>query len=138
MGEERRQILEMLTEGKISTDEAERLLGALDGESKQAPAAEPRKAGPKYLRVLVDDRSKADPTQVNVRVPILLLRAGVRLAALISPPALEKASDELRRSGVQIDLTRLTLADIDELVEHLDEMTIDVDEPNTKVRVFCE
>jgi hypothetical protein len=137
MGEERRQILEMLAEGKINTEEAERLLGALESESAPAPG-EPRKTSPKYLRVLVDDRSNGEPVTVNVRVPIKLLRAGVRLAALIPPKALDKASIEINRSGVPIDLSRLKLEDIDELVDHLGDMTVEVDEANTKVRVFCE
>jgi hypothetical protein len=136
MGEERRQILEMLAEGKINTEEAERLLSALEGEGVPS-SSEPRKA-PKYLRVLVDDRSKGEPAHVNVRVPIRLLRAGVRLAALIPPQALDRVSDEIHRSGAPIDLTRLKIEDVDDLVEHLGELTIDVDEPNTKVRVFCE
>ncbi|HEY7224857.1 MAG TPA: hypothetical protein VH561_14875 [Micromonosporaceae bacterium] len=138
MGEQRRQILEMLAEGKISADEAERLIGALEGEGGVATASEPRKSGPKYLRVLVDDQSNGEPTQVNVRVPIRLLRAGVRLAGLIPQQALEKANDEIRRSGVPIDLTRLKPEDIDELVDSLEELTVDVNEANTKVRVFAE
>ena len=27
---------------------------------------------------------------------------------------------------------------LEELVDHLDELTVDVDDKNTKVRVFCE
>ena len=38
MTEERRQILEMLAEGKISADEADRLIGALGGSSATATA----------------------------------------------------------------------------------------------------
>jgi hypothetical protein len=138
MGEERRQILSMLAEGKISADEAERLLDAVDREAPPSDGGEVRKSRPKFLRVLVDDQSDGASTKVNVRVPIKLLRAGVRLAALVPPQALERASDEIRRSGMQIDLTRLKVEDIDELVDNLDEMTVDVDDANTKVRIFAE
>jgi polyhydroxyalkanoate synthesis regulator phasin len=138
MGEERRQILEMLAEGKITSEEAERLLDALEREAPPAEGAETRKARPKYLRVLVDDSSEGTFTKVNVRVPIKLLRAGVRLAALVPPQALDRASVEIRRSGMQIDLARLKAEDIDELVESLDEVSIDVDDAKTKVRVFAE
>ncbi|MEK8105747.1 hypothetical protein NKG94_12490 [Micromonospora sp. M12] len=37
----------------------------------------------KYLRVLVDATDNGEPSRVNVRVPLQLLRAGVRLAALV-------------------------------------------------------
>ena len=138
MGEERRQILEMLAEGKITSDEAERLLDAVDREAPPAESGEPRKARPKYLRVLVDDSSEGEPTKVNVRVPIKLLRAGVRLAALIPPQALDRASEQIRRSGMEIDLARLKVEDIDELIDSLDEVSVDVDDTNTKIRVFAE
>jgi hypothetical protein len=138
MGEERRQILEMLAEGKISSEEAGRLLDAVDREAPTVEGGEVRRTRPKFLRVLVDDRSDGGSTKVNVRVPIKLLRAGVRLAALVPAQALERASDEARRSGIGIDLTQLKAEDIDELIDNLDEMTIDVDDSNTKVRIFAE
>jgi hypothetical protein len=137
MNEQRRKILEMLGQGKISADEAERLIDALDRE--QAPVT--TKTRPKYLRVVVDvdEGTGGDkPSKVNVRVPLKLLRAGVRLASLIPPQALTQANAELSKSGVPIDLTRLKPEDIEALVEELDDVTIDVDQPDAKVKVFCE
>src|SRR5579859_1304103 len=67
MNENRRQILEMLAAGKITADEAERLMAALDPEGAAASAGGSSssgngtgaksggtKANPKYLRVLVE------------------------------------------------------------------------------------
>ena len=137
MSEQRRQILAMLAEGKISTDEAERLIAALERDA--APPAEPADGRrPKFLRVVVDDRSDSEPATVNVRVPIQLLRAGVRLASLIPPQALGQANEQLRRSGVPIDLTQLKPEHIEELIEHLGDLTVDVEQSDQKVRVFCE
>jgi hypothetical protein len=143
MNEQRRQILEMLAEGKITADEAERLIDALEREQPESPpGAAPRpKPRPKYLRVVVnsaDDSGGDGPSRVNVRVPIQLLRAGVRLTSLIPPQALTKANAELNKSGVPIDLTQLKPQHIEELIEHLDELTVDVDQPDAKVQVFCE
>src|SRR5215831_20563556 len=141
MSEQRRQILAMLAEGKITADEAERLITALERDRTDtgSASAQPRPAGrPKYLRVVVDDRSGVEPTKVNVRVPLQLLRAGVRLASLIPPKALDQANDELRRSGMPIDLTQLKPEHIEELIEHLGDLTVDVEEPDSKVHVFCE
>ncbi len=45
MDESRRKVLDMLAEGKISVDEAERLLAALE-----RPPTTARRAGPKYGR----------------------------------------------------------------------------------------
>ena len=143
MNEQRRQILEMLAEGKITAAEAEQLMDALDREQPEpAAVAAPRpKTRPKYLRVLVDSAEGGDsdgPVRINVRVPLQLLHAGVRLTSLIPPQALAHVNAELGKSGVPIDLTQLKPQHIEDLVEQLDELTVDVDQTDTKVKVFCE
>jgi hypothetical protein len=86
-----------------------------------------------------EDESGGDgPSRVNVRVPLQLLRAGVRLTSLIPPQALTQVNAELTRSGVPIDLTQLKPQHIEELIEQLDVLTVDVDQPDTNVQVFCE
>ena len=142
MNENRRQILDMLATGKITADEAERLLGALERSaatiagSATEPALKPR---PKYLRVLVEDSSRqGNPTQVNVRVPMQLLRAGVRLASLIPVDAQHHVDTALHSHGVKIDLSQLKPENLEELVDQLSDLTVDVDDEKAKVRVFCE
>ena len=143
MNEQRKEILQMLAEGKVTAEEADQLIAALDRD-QPAPAVpgadvQPKaKAKPKYLRVMVDAEEDGTPSRVNVRVPLQLLRAGVRLAALIPPEALGEVNAGLSRSGVPIDLTQLKPEQLEELIEHLEEMTVEVDQPDTKVRVFCE
>ncbi|NMO49881.1 DUF2089 domain-containing protein [Actinoplanes sp. TBRC 11911] len=141
MNEDRRQILQMLANGKITADEAEQLIDAL---GREQPAAPPGVAGqakprPKYLRVLVEDNSGGEESgRINIRVPLQLLRAGVRLTSLVPPQALTKLNAQLDKSGVPIDLTQLKPQDIEELIEQLDELTVDVDDAASKVKVFCE
>jgi len=143
MNEDRRQVLEMLAEGKITVVEAEQLIDALEREQPESPpGAAPRpKPRPKYLRIVVnseDDAGGDGPSRVNIRVPLQLLRAGVRLTSLIPPQALTQVNTKLHELGVPIDLTQLKPQHIEELVEQLDEFTVDVDQPDTKVQVFCE
>ncbi|SDC98413.1 SHOCT-like domain-containing protein [Glycomyces harbinensis] len=140
MNEQRRQILQMLAENKITADEAERLLSAVEREPADAPAgAGPRKAKARYLRVIVhSEEDPSGPSQVNVRVPLKLLRAGVRLTSLIPPVAITRANAELEKAGFPIDLSELKPQHLDDLVEALDELTVDVDDPRNKVQVFCE
>lgn len=38
----------------------------------------------------------------------------------------------------RIDLTQLKLQHLEELIEHLDDLTVDLDDPDSKVQVFCE
>jgi len=158
MNENRRQILELLAAGKITASEAEQLLAALEPDSnvgartftstvagsKTAQEAN-EKNHAKYLRVLVE----ADPsmtglkgsTTVNVRVPMQLLRAGVRLASLIPAQAHEQLDEALNRHGVPLTLSQIKPENLEELIDHLEDLTVDVDGKegnNTRVRVFCE
>ena len=158
MNENRRQILEMLAAGKINTDEAERLLAALEPDSA-ATAGEFKgsfagsgagkdaavKTHAKYLRVLVEADEEMTgmkgPTTVNVRVPMQLLRAGVRLASLIPAHAHEHLDEALSSHGVPLTLSQIKPENLEELIDHLEDLTVDVDGKNgnaTKVRVFCE
>jgi hypothetical protein len=158
MNENRRQILEMLAAGKITADEAERLLAALDpaGSSGEfgGSASTGKGAGPggatvktraKYLRVLVEaDESSTGmkgTTTVNVRVPMQLLRAGVRLASLIPQQAHGQLDDALSKHGVPITLSQIKPENLEEIIDQLEDLTVDVDGKDgnqTKVRVFCE
>ena len=146
MSEERRQILEMLSSGKVNAEEAERLLDAIDRD-KLAPVATTAVAESRtrarYLRIQVQANDGDDgPVMVNVRVPIQLLRAGVKLASVIPPQAQGHVNEALREHGVPVDLSKLRPEDLDELIEHLQDLTIDVDQSGdkeqVKVRIYSE
>ncbi|MBV8681699.1 MAG: hypothetical protein JO111_02410 [Caulobacteraceae bacterium] len=138
MSEGRRRILAMLAEGKITTEEAERLLAALDhGIPAAAPEAERKR---RYLRVEVDshDEGRNSPTRVNIRVPMNFLRAGVRLASVIPPAARDKVNEAMARNGIPFDVDQLKPDTLEALIEQLGEFLIDVDEKDSKVRIYCE
>ena len=94
----------------------------------------PRKPGDpskiKWLLVHVDGN---DGDKVNVRVPINLIRTGIKLGAILP----SGASERIQASG--IDLNDLaTLAD-EELVEALADLQVDVNsEDGDVVRIYCE
>lgn len=139
MNERRKEVLEMLAAGKITADEAERLIAALEREPSGA-AATSEKSKPKYLRVVVDagPNAKGNAPKVNVRVPMQLLRAGVKLASLIPQQAQTHVNDALREKGLTVDLSQLKPENLEELVDGLSDMRIDVDDKDAKVTVFCE
>jgi len=141
MSENRRQILEMLSQGKITAAEAERLISALEREpSGSGSSGETRRNDPlKYLRVVVDAVDEHEgPTKVNVRVPIQLLRAGVKLTSIIPPRARNEVNEALRREGIDVDIGKLTPESLEEVVEQLRDLQVDVDHEKAKVRIFCE
>jgi len=140
VNENRKQILQMLSEGKITPDEAERLIAALEN----APSATaPRTGAPKYIRVLVEAEEEGggeELTKVNIRVPILLLRAGVKFASLMPQEARSHVNDALREKGMTFDINQLKPENLDELIDNLQDLSIDIDKKNrrAKVKVFCE
>ena len=159
MNESRRQILNMLAEHKITAEEAERLLAALEASGSSVPGgfrpssntgngtpAEAPRIRAKYLRVLVEGEpgagSKNGPVSVNIRVPMQLLRAGVRLASLIPVQAHQHFDEAMSKQGIPLTLSQIRPENLEELVDSLDELTVDVaakeSDSNVKVKVFSE
>jgi DNA-directed RNA polymerase subunit F len=136
MSEERRKILEMLSSGKIAVEEAERLLNALEGgdaQLRENPSSKLR-----YLRVLVEpDAANERDERVNIRVPLKLIRAGLKWASFIPKEAQSRVNEALTEKGIDVDFSRLKPEDLDEIIEQLNDLTIDV-EGKEKVRIFCE
>ncbi len=138
MSEERKKVLEMLAAGKINAEEAERLLDKLgNNASNAAPAAEPSQsspapgpANPKYLRIVVDQPGR---DQVNVRVPLSLVRSGRGLLAIMP----KHVNERLAEYG--INAGSFTTMNLNDLNLNLRELNIDVDKGDgKKVKIFCE
>jgi hypothetical protein len=157
MGESQKKILEMLAQGKISVDDAHRLLSAIGaeegGHTGQETAGNLGKkflSSHKYLRVTVTPPEggtegkgslfqDGNVGRVNVRVPMSLVRAGIKLTSLIPPDALDKANNALHEKGINFDVRNIKPGDVEELVEALGDMEIDVEGgKGEKVKVFVE
>jgi hypothetical protein len=145
MSEDRSRILNLLAGGKITAEEAERLLDALEARTGAAtaptgPAIQgdpgPLSAAlPKYLYVKV---LAANGDNVDVKIPIALVRSGLKLTSLIPPQAIDQINDSMSQHGMSVDLSNFKPEDIDELVGALREMEVNVDAKNgDTVRVYC-
>jgi hypothetical protein len=149
MSEDRARILNMLAGGKITAEEAENLLDALDSNrpEKTAVAGSARsvfkgdptpllEALPKFLHVKVDGDAGE---KVDVKVPLALVRSGLKLTSLIPPQAMEQITSQMADKGMSIDFSNFKPEDIDELIEALREMEINIDgKDGEKVRVYAE
>ncbi len=146
MSEDRRKILHMLGEGKITAEEAEQLLAALETPHAAPGAAvggsERVDRAPKYLRVMVEkpQNGSLNSKNVNIRVPLQLLRAGVKLQGLLPPEARSKLNAALARKGVDFDLNQMKGEGIEAFIETLRQTSIDIDadDGRARVKVFCE
>jgi len=139
MNEERKKILEMLADGKISVEEAEKLLSVISESSGETSEGEKTdKARLKYLRVIVEPGPGSENSErVNVRVPIKLIRAGIKFASLLPKDVQGKVDNALKESGISLDFSQIKEENMEEIVESLRDLTVDV-EGKERVRVFCE
>ena len=146
MSENRKRILEMLAEKKITVEEAERLLSlaGAEAEGTELPRGEasPKKSL-KYLRVVVEPGTEGDSfgaaERVNIRVPVSLIRAGMKLTALIPGHAADEVNRHLKEEGLDFDLRNIKPADIEELIDSLGDLEVNVDGARgEKVHVFVE
>ncbi len=143
MSQERDRILDLLAAGKITAEEAGRLLDAVQARAGQepeeapAPVATKTSSGtsPKFLYVKVLS-TKGD--NVNVKIPLSLVRAGLKLTSLIPPQAMEQIDKTMAEKGMSFDLKNMKPEDLEELMDSLREMEINVDAANgDNVRVYA-
>jgi hypothetical protein len=100
--EERLKILTLVQEGKLTAEQAAHLIEALEGpRQKVTPgsvpaAAEPvsQSRTPRWFRVQVTD-TNTGKTRVNVRLPINLVHAGLKMGARFSPEVQGLNQDQL-------------------------------------------
>jgi len=133
----------MLAQGKITVEEAERLLSLVDqpagADSGSTETSEARKSAPKYLRVVIGDIDDPQSKHVNIRVPMALFRAGVRLASVLPSDATSKINEKLKEKGIPIDLGKIKGEDLEDLVNSLSDFQVDVQgEGKEKVRIYVE
>ncbi|MCI0713951.1 MAG: hypothetical protein L0154_27590 [Chloroflexi bacterium] len=91
--EERIRILSMLQEGKITAEEANRLLSAL-GQAGGGGSGNVSRRNPNHLRVQVID-TRSGKTKVRVNVPMSIVNMGFKLGARFIPSDADIDMEEL-------------------------------------------
>ena len=126
MSEEKRIILEMLKEGKISVEEAEQLLEkANPSESFDETKRIKKPNSKKFLRVRVTEEDKV---KANVNIPIALAEVGLNLIP----------KSKLKVDGKQINMDQI-LKLIEEGTEgELVNIDAEDDGKNYKVNIFID
>jgi hypothetical protein len=140
----------MLAQGKVTVDEADRLLKALGGAQAKAETTasdESRSAKPSWFRINIhkpanDQRQAKD---VNIRVPVSVMKGGMRLGAIIGSFAGERAARRMRERGIDLDLSaingdlsRLNGPEFEQFLKSLDDVCFEIDDGKSQVRITCE
>jgi hypothetical protein len=142
VSDETRRVLDLLAQGKISAEEADQLLRAI-GAREPDVSSKPDDAGrpaARWVRINVHKPAKdgSRDKDVNIRVPIAIVRSGMRLGALIPGIAGERVAARLRERGLDVDFSKLDPAAIDAILKELGDTNIEVDDGRAQVRITCE
>ncbi|HPQ40259.1 MAG TPA: hypothetical protein PLV45_07775 [bacterium] len=129
MADEKVRILKMVEEGKISSEEAVKLLEALEDRVESRALVMPEKKPRKFMRFLKIRVFEGDfnKPKVNIAVPLGLLK----LATKFMP---EDAKAQINEHNI----------DLDEILRAVDENTqgklveVQDDEDKTRVEIFIE
>ncbi|MBD3349710.1 MAG: hypothetical protein GF400_11025 [Candidatus Eisenbacteria bacterium] len=100
--EEKLRVLKMLEDGKITADEASRLMEVLD-RSESRPTDNDIKR--KWLHIRVQEAGR-DRDKVNIRVPLALLKFGFKLAPKFARQHVKKAHRHAERARARAERER--------------------------------
>jgi hypothetical protein len=148
-------VLDLLAQGKITVDEADELLKTLGANATREAAGAPQAGDAaandpqrtRWVRINVhrlanDDCGEKD---VNIRVPIAVVKGGMRLGAIIATFAGEKAAQRMKARGIDLDiskinddLSKMNGAEFDAFLKSLDDTSIEIDDGKSQVRISCE
>ncbi len=79
----------------------------------------------------------AQESPIRREVALKLIRAGLKLAALIPKSAQTQVNDALHEKGIEMDFSQIKPEDLENIITQLDDLTVDV-EGKESVRIFCE
>ena len=82
---------------------------------------------------------------MNIRVPIAVVKGGMRLGAIIGTFAGEKAALKMKAQGIDLnlpqiksDFSKMNGEEFDAFMKALDDVNIDIDDGKSQVRITCE
>ncbi len=131
MSEERKKILKMLAEGKITAEEADRLLSALRESDTRG----------RFLKVRVTDRNK-NRLKARIDIPIGVVKAALKIGTLLKGVVPE--GQKFTIQGKEISLDGITPEMIENIISELGEggkytlVEVHDDESSEDVEVYIE
>ena len=131
MSEERKKILDMVAAGKLTPEEADRLLGALKDVNDHA----------RFFRVRVFDKGKNSP-KIRVDIPIGVLKLASKIGAAFK--GMVPHGSTVNIHGKEISLDEFTPEMIDKLADEISEggrltiVEVDDEEKDEHVEVYIE
>ncbi len=85
-----------------------------------------------------DAGDSAPQERVNIRVPVAIIRAGIKLTSLIPDNAREHIDEALSSKGIDFDVKSINSASLSELIDALADLEVDVSDEEHSVRIYME
>lgn len=141
MAEERLRILTMLAEGKITADEADKLLEAMASRNKTTATEEikPSNGNTKcrYMYVKVEPKEGMPSERVAIKVPLALIKTGLNFSKFIPKEAQDKVQESMDKKGIPFNISDMKNGELEEMFTAMEDLSIDVDTDESTVQVFC-
>ncbi len=133
MSSERKEILDLLASGKITAEEAEKLLEAMGQSPVEVPATTSK---PKWFCIRVREKGE---DKVNIRIPLLLLKAGIKLKGVLPDSVKGKVKLSFNEGEKGLNFDEMSKAEMEEMLAALMLAPLEIDtDDGTEVRIFCE
>jgi len=139
MSEEKSKILTMLAEGKISPEEAEKLLDAVPPSHGAAPpeTSADRVSLPKNLYIRVEPKDELSKTdRVKITIPVAFIKAGINLLGLLPQKTRRKVEEAINEKGMDFGFNNLSASDKDDFVRVLSELEVDIDTEDSTIKIY--
>jgi class 3 adenylate cyclase len=107
-------------------------------EEETRPPAVSARTGTLVIQIEPKGKMRDKGEKVNVRIPLQVLRAGMKLGSVLPSHAREKINDALKEKGLDVDLFSLNRDDLDEMLRSMGDLSIDVEREDRTVRIFYE
>lgn len=137
-----RRVLDMVAAGKVSAEEAQRLLAALGEDNGARPEKSKTTASrvlPKFLRIRISSTGiDGDPEGVNLRVPIDMIRSGLKLGTMLPETAKNAIGEKLKAKGLEGDIFDGKERQVDEILQHLNELEFEGGDTEGSLKVTFE
>jgi hypothetical protein len=138
MSDDTKRILKMVAAGKITADEGERLLAGL-AAGQSAPPDDKEKPTPRFLKMVarsIDEDGKDEG--FRMQVPLDLLRAGIKMRALIPKKKREKINEKLKEKGIEGDIFEMSDDQVNTLISSLCEIEMEAADSTGSLRIYLE
>jgi class 3 adenylate cyclase len=106
----------------------------------KAPQDRTTTGGQKTLVVQVEPKGagRGKSEKVNIRIPLRMLKAGMKLGAVLPSNARDAIEKTMKEHGMGIDLFSMDRETLSETLKAMGGLRIEVEQDEKTVRIFCE